>query len=395
MQIKKEKLNSWKEYCNVAASTNPWSQVYKLAAGKARADRIMTTLRKPDGSETLSIKETMDVILQYHFPEDREESENQLHKTIRRSVDEPINTRDDTGFSKEEIRQTIASFSDKKAPGRDGITASVYLRTFKLLPEVTAIYNQCLDRGCFPKRWKAAKIIPIMKPGQENSAEPSKYRPISLLNMGGKILEKLLITRITHYLYRHDLLTDKQYGFTPQKSTVDAAMEAKHFIKPIIEKRGIVIMASLDVAGAFDSAWWPSILQGLKDLGCPRNLYNLSKGYFSHRTAEMATNSDCITRVTKGCPQGSCCGPGFWNVLYNSLLKTELTSYSTIIAFADDIIILTRGKSVVEAENYMNLEMKKIKKWAQKNKLQFNENKSQVMLLTHRKRREKRRWRFT
>jgi len=53
------------------------------------------------------------------------------------------------------------------------------------------------------------------------------------------------------------------------------------------------------------------------------------------------------------------------------------------------VIILTRGKSVVEAENCMNLEMKKIKKWAQNNKLQFNENKSQVMLLTRRKRREK------
>ena len=82
--------------------------------------------------------------------------------------------------------------------------------------------------------------------------------------------------------------------------------------------------------------------------------------------------------------------------MYNSLLKTELTSYSTVIAFADDIIILTRGKSVVEAENYMNLEMKKIQKWAQNNKLQFNENKLQVMLLTRRKRRwKKRRWRFT
>ena len=76
------------------------------------------------------------------------------------------------------------------------------------------------------------------------------------------------------------------------------------------------------------------------------------------RTAEMATNSDCIRRrVTKGCPQGSCCGPGFWNVLYNSLLKTELTSYSTVIAFADDIIILTRGMSVVEFGNEENSKM--------------------------------------
>jgi hypothetical protein len=51
----------------------------------------------------------------------------------------------------------------------------------------------------------------------------------------------------------------------------------------------------------------------------------------------MSTNSVSIKRrVTKGCPQGSCCGSGFWNVLYNSLLKLEITSHSTAIAFADD-----------------------------------------------------------
>jgi hypothetical protein len=138
----------------------------------------------------------------------------------------------------------------------------------------------------------------------------------------------------------------------PQKSTTDAAMEAKQFIEPVLEKRCLVILTSMDVKGAFDAAWWPGILQGLKDLRCPRNLYNLSKGYFSNRTAVM--NSNCITidrRVTKGCEQESCCGPGFWNVLYNSMLSMELTSHSKAIAFADDLIILTRGESVVEVEN--------------------------------------------
>jgi len=74
-------------------------------------------------------------------------------------------------------------------------------------------------------------------------------------------------------------------------------------------------------------------------------------------------------RITKGCPQGSCCGPGFWNVLYNSLLKLELTNHSQAIAFADDLIVLTRGDTVVEAENYMNIEMK-IMEWAT-NRLMF------------------------
>jgi hypothetical protein len=66
----------------------------------------------------------------------------------------------------------------------------------------------------------------------------------------------------------------------------------------------------------------------------------------------------------------------------------KLTSYSKAIAFADDLIILTRGEIVVEAENFMNLEMRKIQKWAQNNKLKFNENKSVVMLMSRRKKRK-------
>jgi hypothetical protein len=55
-------------------------------------------------------------------------------------------------------------------------------------------------------------------------------------------------------MYKHNILSDKQFGFTPQKSTTDAAMEAKQFIHPVIEKRGLVIMTRLDVQGAFDAA---------------------------------------------------------------------------------------------------------------------------------------------
>ena len=149
-------------------------------------------------------------------------------------------------------------------------------------------------------------------------------------------------------------------------------------------------MNSLDVQGTFDSAWWPGILQGLRDFNCPRNLYKLSKEFFNNRTVVMTTKNYTIERrKTKGFPQGSCSGPGFWNVLYNSLLTLELTSRSKAIAFADDLIILTRGKTVEEAENYMNLELRKIQEWAQNNKIKFNENKSKVMLMSRRKRKER------
>jgi len=68
--------------------------------------------------------------------------------------------------------------------------------------------------------------------------DPSKYHPISLINTGGKVLEKLLINRINHHMYKNELLIDRQYGFVPQKSTTDAAMEVKKFIiwSPSVEK---------------------------------------------------------------------------------------------------------------------------------------------------------------
>jgi hypothetical protein len=86
-------------------------------------------------------------------------------------------------------------------------------------------------------------------------------------------------------------------------------MGAKSFIEPVLENRGLVIMTSLNVHGTFDSAWWPGILQGLKDFKCPSNFYKLSKEYFSNRTAVMTTTIK--RRITKGCSQESYCGPGF------------------------------------------------------------------------------------
>ena len=105
---------------------------------------------------------------------------------------------------------------------------------------------------------------PHNKPGKESCKDASKYRPISLLNVGGKILEKLLINRIMHFLYSNDLLNQNQFGFTPQRSTVDAAMAAKDFIEDALKKGQNITLVSLDVKGAFDAAWWPGILRAFE-----------------------------------------------------------------------------------------------------------------------------------
>ena len=62
-------------------------------------------------------------------------------------------------------------------------------------------------------------------------------------------------------------------------------------------------MTSLDVQGAFDSAWWPGIPQGLRDFNCPRNLYKLSKEFFNNRTIVMTTKNYTIERMKKDVPR--------------------------------------------------------------------------------------------
>ncbi|PSN51387.1 hypothetical protein C0J52_04451 [Blattella germanica] len=264
IQIRKEKINSWKEFCNLTPTTNPWTEVYKLATGKLRNKSIKTTLQKPDGTDTINLEETVDLIMDHLITEDREE-DSDFH-TSTRTVDEAVYNNDDVEFTQEEIKQVIQGFNHNKAPGSDGITADILLRIFTILPKfLVAIYNECLKRGFFPKLWKIAIIIPIIKIGKENSSEPSKYRPISLLNTGGKVLEKLLINRINHHFHKNELMQGNQFGFTPQRNTTDAAMEAKQFIEPELEKRKIVVMASIDVKGAFDAAWWPSYCESGPD----------------------------------------------------------------------------------------------------------------------------------
>jgi hypothetical protein len=198
-----------------------------------------------------------------------------------------------------------------------------------------------------------------------------------------------LIKRINHHIYSTEYLKTNQYGFIPQSSTVDASMAVKEFVQEEISKGEITVTVSLDVEGAFNWAWWHSVLKNLQESGCPRNPYNLTKNYFSQRKVILSTNIINIERrVSNGCQQGSCLGPGMWNIFYNSLLNLPFTSGTKTISFADDLIKLKRGKSVSEAANTANIELKKISKCANDNKIRFKDQKSKVMLMSRRKERK-------
>ena len=194
--IKKEKIESWKQYCTVTSPNNPWNEVYKLATSKTRNNVTLTTPHKPDGSKTANMTETLRLMLDHLILNDNTQDNTDYHKTVRRLAEQPMHTMDDKEFTQDKVRQVIEGFKPKKEPGPNGITNEIIKLVFKAIPKtMTSIYNECLRTGCFPENWKIAEILPIAKPGREDSQDPSKYRPISLLNTEGKVLE-LLIKRV-------------------------------------------------------------------------------------------------------------------------------------------------------------------------------------------------------
>jgi hypothetical protein len=227
-KLQEEKLKSSKEFCSHTADSNPWNAVYKLASGKPQS--TLSTLETQNGTYMSDKANTMKHMMECFIPEDSDSSDTAYHKYIRQLTVEPLDTLDDEEFTKKEILAVLEKFDPSKAPGEDGLNKEILLKIFKRFPTFfKEIYNECLRKGCFPKQWKRSIITPILKPGKEGSADVTKYHPISLLNVSGKVLEKLLIDRINHHVFSNSLLNENQYGFFPPKSTMVAALAAKEF----------------------------------------------------------------------------------------------------------------------------------------------------------------------
>ena len=147
--------------------------MHKIASGKIRATTRLTTLEKEGGTYTTNTRSTIMHMLENFVPDDREDSDIELHRKIRKEIQKPPDTADDKAFTKEEIIANLKKFNSKKAPGEDGLTSDILIRAFQVFPLFfTQIYNTCLMEGCFPKKWKQSVIIPITKQEKRNVMTP-------------------------------------------------------------------------------------------------------------------------------------------------------------------------------------------------------------------------------
>jgi hypothetical protein len=279
---------------------------------------------KPDGTRTKSTYETAIVMLNTFFPElVTTEADIHLNEEVVQASEESVHIIDNHPFTQEEVNDVIKSLNSKKAPGDDFINAEVIKRLNIIKPTLLLeLYNKCFELRTFPKPWKRAiaKIIP--KVGYGDASNVEAFRPICLLSVLGKVLEKLMINRINWWLLTENQLSNKQFGFLPQRSTEQAIHTVVNFAKESLKRKGFCLLVSLDISGAFDHAIWSDIINQLKIMRCPSNLIQMTESYFTDRSVKLYFQEVCLEkRVTRGCPQGSVGGPSYWVIMYDNLLR--------------------------------------------------------------------------
>ena len=117
------------------------------------------------------IKEATKPMLK-HFTLEDSIQDTELNKQIRYQSQRILNIPDDRNFTLTEIKNAVEGMDNKKAPVEDGIAGEIFKEIFVTFPNyITTMYNESLRKGTFPKRWKRAKLVPIVKPGKEGSEQ--------------------------------------------------------------------------------------------------------------------------------------------------------------------------------------------------------------------------------
>ena len=198
------------------------------------------------------------------------------------------------------------------------------------------------------------------------------YRPISLISNVAKVFEKLLHSRLSSFVEKCNLISNKQFGFRKNRDTKDALYQISNIIYKQLDVSDPIAITFLDLAKAFDTVDHQILLDKLYNYGIRGSAYNLIKRYLSNTKQRVKIGNDFSQYKTVyiGVPQGTILGPLLFIIYINDILTSM--PEDTILSYADDTAIIIIGKSWQEVENKMNDYLQQIANWLALNKLSLD-----------------------
>ena len=284
----------------------------------------------------------------------------------------------------DEFDMNLVKCKNRSAVGHDGIS---YLLMKKLPIEakknLCQIYSDAVRIGHFPKEWKIALVKMVPKPNKDTKSAKS-YRPISLLSCVGKVLERIIASRLSKYMEEKKMFSNSQSGFRSHRMTTEQLLRLSEQSHIGFKKQQTTAALFLDAEAAFDRCWHNGIRYKLKkNLNLPNRTIRLLSSFLTDRTLKVVYEgcSSHLVYLNAGTPQGSPLSPLIY-IIYVNDYPDSIERNCSLSQFADDTAIwattYTRSMATKRLQDALNC----LEGWCRRWRVKLNGEKSNLLFIS-------------
>ena len=259
-----------------------------------------------------------------------------------------------------------------------------------IVEPLTYIYNLCIQKNTFPSNLKKAKVIPIPKTKTMSDC-PSDYRPISILSILSKPIERHIHKHMLKFFENHKLFHPYQSGFRENHSCQTAITRLTDTWLSALNRRQMAGAVFLDLSKAFDLVNHNILLTKLSIYNIDKNSLLFFKSYLCNRSQCVQLNGTFSDQksVLCGVPQGSVLGPLLFCIFINDLPLCISSPLVQCDMFADDDTLHASSDNVEEIRNELQCSLSEVLKWCNTNRMALNPSKSKCMLIATRQKHQR------
>ena len=278
-----------------------------------------------------------------------------------------------------EVFDVLRSLHEHKAPGFDGLPPRLLkLCAAGIAKSLCVLFNRSFSDGCFPSAWKSALVVPVFKKGARDS--PSNYRPIALLPIMSKVMERIVHNKL--YSFLQPWFNQHQSGFKKKDGTVAQLIRLVQEWSESLDRSEYVGLVFFDLKRAFDRVWHRGLLTKLRAAGVSGQAYAWFSSFLSGRRqatiVDGAMSEFCDLHA--GVPQGAILSPLLFSIYVNDIPSCTSLSGSTNL-FADDTSLFVADQSVSTLSTKLQICVDSLSKWFDSWLLTVNTSKSAVMVI--------------
>ena len=280
-------------------------------------------------------------------------------------------------FNTKEFEEALKTLKDKKSPDPDKITNEMleHLGT-KAKSKLLGIFNNSWKTGHVPQSWREVDMVPIHKKGKDQ-ANTDSYRPISLTSCAGKLMERMINTRLVWHLEKNNIITPEQAGFRQHHSTEDQVTYIAQKIEDGFQDKQHTLTVWIDMEKAYDRVWKDGLRLKLQKSGVAGCMYQWISQYLTNRKARVHVNGTYSRKktLTEGVPQGGVLNPTLFLVFINDIVRDMPRKVQGAI-YADDLVLWCSEEHLSTANYRMQQALNTLEGWTNQWLVKINSRKT-------------------